>query len=367
MKVALVYDRVNKWGGAEKVLLAMHDIWPEAPLYTSVYDKEKAPWAKVFEVRTTFLQKSLLPKTKHEYYPFLMGLAFETINFDQFDLVISVTSEFAKAIITKPNTFHLCYCLTPTSYLWSGYQQYFSDKSNAFKQVTKPMVDYLRFYDQIVCARPDAYIAISEAVKQRIKNYYHQDSNIVYPPVDLAKLPPTRNQQLATDYFLIVSRLVPNKRLDLAVQAFNKLGLPLKIVGQGRQKSDLQRSAKNNIEFLGSLTDAQLATYYKDCRALIVPAEEDFGIVAVEAQSYGKPVIAFDAGGAQETVINGKTGILFPSQTVVSLTEALGMLERIKVQPQHCIENAKKFSRGRFLADFKARVELEYTNYRKNV
>src|SRR6187549_412431 len=148
MKVALVYDRINKWGGAESVLLALHDIFPDAPLYTSVYDKEKTPWAKVFDVRTSFLQKLPLPKNNHEYYPFLMGIAFESFNFDEFDVVISVTHEFAKAIITKPGTLHICYCLTPTSYLWSGYDAYF--KPGLMKTLTAPLVKYLRFYDKIV-------------------------------------------------------------------------------------------------------------------------------------------------------------------------------------------------------------------------
>ena len=181
MKVALVYDRVNKWGGAERVLLALHEIWPKAPLYTSVYDPAAAGWADCFEVRTSFLQKLPLPKNEHELYPFLMGIAFESFNFDEFDLVISITSEFAKAIITKPKTFHICYCLTPTSYLWSGYEQYFKNK-NYLKFFTRPLINYLRWYDKIIAHRPDKYIAISKTVQERIKKFYNQESSIIYPP-----------------------------------------------------------------------------------------------------------------------------------------------------------------------------------------
>src|ERR1035437_3756793 len=179
MKVALVYDRVNKWGGAERVLLALHKIFPEAPLFTSVYNAESAAWAKVFDVRTSFLQNFPKAKTAHELYAVLMPLAFESFNFDNFDLVISVTSEAAKGIITKPSTLHICYCLTPTRYLWSGYNDYF--KSSIFKLISKPLVSYLRFWDKIAAKRPDEYIAISIEVKNRIKKYYKRDSEVVYP------------------------------------------------------------------------------------------------------------------------------------------------------------------------------------------
>ncbi len=181
MKVALVYDRVNKFGGAERVLLALHEIFPEAPLYTSVYDKKLTPWADVFDVRTSFLQKFPLPKNAHEFYPYLMGIAFESFNFDEYDLVISVTHEFSKAVITKPNTFHLCYCLTPVGYLWDGYEDYFHNKPGWFKTLISPLLKYVRWYDKIIAQRPDAYIAISKTVQERIKRLYNRDSKVIYP------------------------------------------------------------------------------------------------------------------------------------------------------------------------------------------
>lgn len=346
MKTALVYDRINKFGGAERVLLALHEMFPDAPLYTSVYDPASAGWAKVFDVRTSFIQKLPLPKTAHEYYPFLMGPAFETFNFDEYDLVISVTHEFAKAIITKPQIKHLCYCLTPTSYLWSGYDQYFSGRP-LLKFLSKPLVNYLRWYDKIVCHRPNKYIAISETVQSRIQKYYGLDSEVIYPPVDLARGPLARQEDL---FFLIVSRLVPNKRIDIAVEGFNKLGLPLKIIGTGRDLASLRSRSKNSIEFLGYLTDEEVKGYYEKCRAVIICGEEDFNIVAVEAQSYGKPVIAYRAGGVTETVIENKTGYFFDEQTAKSLINTVKKFKSLN--SADCVENAQRFSKERFKKEF---------------
>ncbi len=365
MKVALVYDRVNKFGGAERVLLALHEIWPEAPLYTSVYEPNKAPWASVFEVRTSFLQKLPLPKDRHELYPFLMGRAFETFNFDQFDVVVSVTHEFSKAIITKPQTVHLCYCLNPVGYLWANYEDYFSHKSTAYRLLTMPLIRYLRWYDQIVCFRPDQYVAISKTVQERIRNYYGQESAVIYPPIESQKkneiLSPAfgglqNDIKKGRDYFLIVSRLVPNKRIDIAVEAFNALGWPLVIIGVGIEEQRLKSLAKNNIQFLGGLTDEQLASYYRSCRAFVIPGEEDFGITAVEAQSFGKPVIAFGKGGVTETVIEGKTGLFFSEQTAGPLISSLEAFVRWQFDPKKCQQNAQKFSKERFKQEFQTYI-----------
>ncbi len=361
MKTALVYDRINKWGGAESVLLALHQIWPDAPLYASVYDQRLAPWADVFEVRTSFLQKLPLPKNAHEYYPFLMGIAFESFNFDEFDVVISVTHEFAKAIITKPKTLHLCYCLTPVSYLWSGYDAYFSSHSPVFRALSAPMVNYLRWYDQIVSQRPDKYVAISKTVQQRIKRYYNRESLVIYPPVNLA----SQGETLRGEFYLIVSRLVPNKRIDIAIEAFNQLGLPLKIVGVGREERKLKALAKKNIQFLGNLTKDQLSLYYESCLAVVVPGEEDFGIVSVEAQSFGKPVVAFGKGGSTETVVEGETGWFFREQTADSLATLLKNIDLKTISPGKCQENALKFSGERFRQEFERYVQESYAYWQK--
>ena len=359
MKVALVYDRINKWGGAESVLLSLHKLFPEASLYTSVYDREKAPWAEVFDVKTSFLQKFPFA-TNHELYATIMPIVFESFSFDEYDLVISVTSEAAKGIITKPKTLHICYCLTPTRYLWSGYKDYF--KNPFFTFFSKPAVSYLRSWDKIAAQRPDAYVAISKEVQKRIKKYYGRESVVVYPPVVLEnpkfeirnskQFQNTKYKIQNTDYFLVVSRLVPYKRIDIAIRAFSKLKLPLKIVGTGSEDKKLRSIASSNIEFLGYLTEGELVRYYRDCRALIFPGKEDFGLTALEAQSFGKAVIAFRSGGALETIIEGKTGEFFYPQNEEALIKKIKEFKSSKYDPLECIKNAERFSYERFKKEF---------------
>ncbi len=353
MKVALVYDWVDKFGGAERVLKVLHEIYPEAPLFTSVFNQSKADWAKDFKVIPSFLNKFPLAKTHHEIYPYLMPLAFESFDFSAFDLVISVTSAQGKGIITKPSTYHLCYCLTPTRYLFSGYNQYFQNKFLKF--LSKPFLNYLLNWDKVAAQRPDQYVAISENVRGRIKKYYHRDSDLIYPPVNLEKFYPGKNK--TGDYFLVVSRLVAYKKVDLAVQAFNDLGLPLKIVGVGSQLSSLKRQANSNIEFLGQLTDKQLLGYYQSCRAVIFPTDEDFGLAPLEAQACGKPVIAFKAGGALETVKEGITGAFFYPQTLIALAKEIKKFRPEIYKPEICQQNAKSFSKDNFKKEFKDLVK----------
>lgn len=342
MKVAIVYDRVNKWGGAERVLLALHKIFPKAPLYTSVYDSKRAPWAKVFpKIHTSFLQKIPFAKFNHEFLAPLMPLAFRSFDFSRFDFVISVTSESAKGIKTEPGTFYLCYCLTPTRYLWSGYNEYF--KNSIFKNITKPAVWFLKEWDKKISGYPDKIVAISTEVQKRIRKYYGRDSEIIFPPVDIAltKINVARNK----DYFLLVSRLdYGYKKVDLAIKAFNKLKFPLVIVGTGRLKSKLKQLAKENIKFVGKVSEEKLMKCYQNAKALIMPQEEDFGIVAVEAQSFGVPVIAYKKGGVLDTVVDGKTGILFKNQNVESLMQAVKKFDRMSFNNRVLKKNVKRFS-----------------------
>ena len=341
MRVAIVYDRVNKWGGAERVLLALHKIFPDAPLYTSVYDEKKASWAKAFpKVYTSFLQKIPLAKGNHELFAFLMPLAFELFNFDEYDLVISVTSEAAKGIITKPSTTHICYCLTPTRYLWSGYDVYF--KNPILKFISTPTVAYLRYWDKIAAARPDRMIAISTEVRERIKKYYGRDSEIIFPLVDLSS--PNHKDSSLQNYYLVVSRFVPYKRVDLAVRAFNKLGYPLLIVGTGWEEEKLRLIARPNVKFVKQVADEELAKIYLGAKALVMSQEEDFGIVSVEAQSFGVPVIAYKKGGAIDTVIDGKTGIFFNEQSLESLVNAVTRFEKTRFVVDNLYTNAQRFS-----------------------
>ncbi|MBM3209590.1 glycosyltransferase family 4 protein [Candidatus Shapirobacteria bacterium] len=367
MKVALVYDRVNKWGGAERVLLALHEIWPEAPLYTAVYNPETAPWADVFKVIPSFLQKAPFFRNRHEILAPLMPMAFESFNFDEFDVVISITSEAAKGIITKPKTLHVCYCLTPTRYLWSGYGEYFG--SAARRLGSWAAVEYLRKWDKIAAQRPDYYVAISKNVKERIKKYYGRESEVIYPPVDTEKfeispfaprLGGLRMDKQNSKYFLVVSRLVPYKKVDLVVGAFNELDSPLKIIGVGSEMGRLKMIARANIEFLGQLTDEELFRYYQGCRAVIFPQEEDFGLVPLEAQACGKPVIAYRGGGALETVAEGKTGVFFDQPTSQSLIKAIEQFSNLAIGEKDCREQAEKFNKERFKREIKNYIERLY-------
>lgn len=361
LNVAIVYDRLNKWGGAERVLLALHKIFPRACLVTSVYDSVNALWAKVFPcVRASFLQNLPFIRSRHQSFSWLMPLAFESLNFDEYDLVISVTSEFAKGILTKPETKHLCYLLTPTRYLWSHYDIYFMNE--LFKFVSKPLVSYLRYYDKVISFRPDKIISISREVKKRVKKYYRLDSSLVYPPLyfgkdDSAFLNSFNYKDFGfKDYYLLVSRLEPYKRVDLVVEAFNILKENLVIVGKGSQENFLKNKASSNVKFMGQLNDKDLAFYYQNAKALIMPQYEDFGLVSLEAQSYFIPVIAYRKGGACETVVEGKTGIFFDHQDTYSLIDAIYKFAKMNFSRNDFKENLDRFSFNRFKESFLSEV-----------
>lgn len=353
MKVAIVYDRVNKWGGAERVLLALHKMFPKAPLYTSVYDSKNASWAKVFpEIKTSFLQKFTFLRNKHELLPYLMPIAFESFNFDEYDLVISVTSEAAKGIITRPGTRHVSYLLTPTRYLWSGYLEYF--KNIFFRLISAPIVKYLRSWDKVAAQRPDKIISISNEIKERVNKYYNLESDVIFPPITLNS---PIGQVKEGKYYLVVSRMVSYKKVDLIIKAFNKLKYPLVIIGTGSEENKLRVLAdRKYIKFAGSVSDTELAEYYRNSKALIFPQEEDFGLVVVEAQSFGKPVIAYKKGGALDTVIENKTGVFFNEQIWQSLYEAVKRFEKITFDSKIIIRNAKRFSEENFRKEFERRI-----------
>jgi glycosyltransferase involved in cell wall biosynthesis len=367
MKVAIVYDRVNKFGGAERVLLALHETFPDAPLYTSVYSKENANWAKIFpEIKTTFLQYIPFAKNHHEIFAPFMLFAFSLFNFDNYDLVISVTSEFAKNINTK--TKHICYCLTPTRYLWSHHEEYFQNKILRF--LYKPLIQYLKNADIKASKKPDEMIAISTEVQKRIKKYYKRESEIIFPPVNVLKFSsPKKFENLRTSwpdlsnfssvrktgYYLLVSRLVKYKKVDLAIRAFNELNLPLVIVGTGREENKLKKLANKNILFAGFVPENDLSKYYSNAKALVFPQDEDFGIVAVEAQSYGLPVIAYKSGGAMD-IVNKNTGVFFEEQNIESLINAIKKFQKMKFNSKLIMKNADRFSKDKFKKEFLALV-----------
>lgn len=387
LKVAIVYDRVNKFGGAERVLLALHEMFPNAPLYTSLYDKNKAPWAKVFpKIYTSFLQKISILKNHHELLGWLMPLAFEQFDFSSYDLVISVTSEAAKGIITGTNTLHVCYLLTPTRYLWSGYDEYF--KNPILRFISKPVINYLRWWDKAASQRPDKIIAISTEVQRRVKKYYQRDSEIIFPPASamlkaLRAGPPSdldhknsllrvasqtsRSFLLDHDprYYLYVGRLVSYKKVDLLVDTFNELGLPMIVIGDGFQKRWLKLKSKKNIKFISNLDDMELTSYYQNAKAFLMPQNEDFGITAVEAQSFGIPVIAYRSGGVLDTVIDGQTGIFFESQTKDSLKQAIAKFDTMSFNRENLIKNAKKFSKAEFKRGLQKSLIRTFDSWRR--
>lgn len=350
MRLAFVYDRINKIGGAERVLTALHEIWPEAPFFTAVYNPNTTPYAKNWDVRSSFLQHLPFAKTHHEWFVWATPFAFESFNFNEFDVVISVTSAEAKGIITKPETLHVCYCLTPTRYLWSHAHEYGHQL----------LLSKLRAWDYIAAQRPDQYLAISKTVQSRIKKYYHRDSEIIYPGIntDFFKPLSANHYSLATShYFLVVSRLVPYKHIDIAIQACNALQLSLKIIGTGSHLPHLKKLAGPTIEFLGQLTDQQVLGYYQECAAVIFPGEEDLGLTLLEAQSCGKPVIAYKGGGASEIIQSGTTGLFFDTLSPSALSKALKLYEHKSFDSSTIRQHALAWNIGKYKQQFKARIE----------
>lgn len=354
LKVAIVYDRVNKFGGAERVLQALRAIYPDSVLFTSVFDKQGASWVGDWEVRTTFLQHVPFAKRHHEWFALFMPLAFESLDFAKFDVVISVTSEFAKNIITHPGQLHVCYCLTPTRYLWSHTFEYGRGKLSLIKHF---LFSKLRTIDILASQRPDAYIAISRKIEKRIQRYYHRDSKVLYPPTNLKVS--TSKVKTKQKYFLVVSRLVPYKRVDLVIEAAKKLKRHLIVVGTGSEALRLYELGKDNpyIHFEGKVNDKRLAELYSGARALICPQEEDFGLISLEAQAHGIPVISYANSGVAETVISGKSGILFRKQSVSSLVQAMIQFEKLKFDSKAIKANISRYSDKKFCLQFKNEID----------
>jgi len=362
MRVALVYDRVNKFGGAERLLMALHQIWPEAPLFTSVYDQAEAVWAEGWNIKNSFLQSFPFAKKWHEGFGWLMPLAFESFDFSEFDVIISVTSEAAKGIITNPRQLHICYLLTPTRYLWSHSNDYLMQVPKLLRPLARIVQVKLRIWDYMAAQRPDYIFAISEHVKKRCEKYYRRTSEVVYPMLGLKE--EGRRQKEEGDYFLVVSRLVPYKRIDLAIEACNKLKLPLVIVGTGSEEEKLKKLAGPTIKFTGYLTDQELVEYYRNTKAVIMPQEEDFGLTAVEALSLEIPVISYKYSGAAEVIKDGETGVLFDKQTVGSLIEAIKrFLKTVKFRKLH----HEKFSGKMFKQEFKDKIKQLWIKHQTSI
>lgn len=347
MKIALVHDYLNQYGGAERVLEVLCEIFPDAPIYTLLYDERATGGVfKNREIHTSFLQKIPFSRKHHRIFPLLMPLAIEQFDLSYFDVVLSVSASFAKGIVTKPHTRHINYCLTPTRFLWDDSHRYIDEFKYPWpiRKLVPFFITYLRIWDKEAAMRVDKFVAISDFVKTRIKKYYDADSEVIYPPVDAYKY---KIFAQLDDYFLMVGRLVPYKRFDLAVKVFTAMGKPLKIVGDGPERRHLEKIAGKNVEFLGLVSDYKMPEVYGRAQAIIFPQEEDFGIVPLEAMAAGRPVIAYRGGGAVETIAE-QTGIFFDEQTEISLARAVGQYYQQKWQPQFIREHALKFDRAVF-------------------
>lgn len=348
MKVALVHDHLVQDGGAEKVLLALQEIFPNAPTYTLLYDPKRV--SKEFakkEIRTSFLQKIPFALKKYQWLLPLMPAATESHDLSGFDVVISSSSAFAKGIITKPGTLHVCYCHTPTRYLWSDTHSYVQElNANRLTKALLPiLLNRLRVWDRLSSDRVDRFIANSRTVAERIKKYYARDSEIIYPPVEIEKFSVANKPGT---YFLAGGRLVSYKRFDLIIQAFNRLGLPLKIFGDGPLSKEYRKQARSNITFVGKVSDAEKAELYKGAIAFIHPQEEDFGITALESMAAGRPVIAYGVGGALETVVPGVTGEFFGDQEWEELAATIIRFNPSAYDPKTIRAHAETFDTSVF-------------------
>lgn len=349
MKIAFVVSWLNQYGGAERVLEAAHELYPEAPVYTSIYDPYALrPIYRTWDIRVSFLDRFPGVHRHHQLYLPFYPLAFESLDLRGYDVVLSIPSAFAHGVLTPPSTRHLCYCLTPARFLWQ-HRDYVENEAvgGLARRVLPLLVSPLRQWDLLAAERVDEFLAISRVVQARIAKFYRRTSTIIHPPVAVSDFHLAPGSEIG-DYFLIVSRLVPYKRVDLAVRAFNQLGLPLVIAGEGRDRARLESMAHPNIRFVGRISDSELRNLLAHCRAFVFPGEEDFGIAPLEANASGRPVIAFAGGGALDTIVEGLNGILFREPSADSLAESVRALDASAFEPREIRAHAERFDVGVF-------------------
>ena len=360
MRLALVHDWLNQIGGAEDVLEALVEMFPGAPVYASMYWREGMPPAyRAWDIRTTWMDRLPFIYRHHQPYLPLYPLAFGRLDLSDYDLVLSNKSGFCHGVRTG-GAVHVCYCLAPTRYVWDfdGYAAREAFPS-VLKAALRPIVGWLRRWDYRAAQRVDHFVAISREVQVRIRRFYDRDSTIIYPPVDTTRFAPSPVQD---DYYLIVSRLIPYKRIDLAIRAFNQLGLPLVIAGAGRDRESLEALAGPTVTFLGYVPDDELPDLFARCRAYILPGVEDFCITPVQAQAAGRPVIAYGAGGVLDTVIEGETGAFFHELAPEALAAAVRAFDTAAIDPQVCTRNAARFDARVFKRELNAFIEKAIEN-----
>lgn len=362
-KVAIVCDWLTDMGGAERVILALHRLYPEAPIYASIYNRSNLPQFAGAEVHTSFLQKMPGATRRHQRYLAQMPLAFESFDLDEFDIVISSSHSCAKGILTRPDTLHVSYCHSPPRYLWDGSHHYVNDypwPSLLKKFLIPSLLSELRVWDRAAADRVDFYVANSEHVAARIQKYYRREATVIHPPVELLPFEPSARE----DFYLAVGRLIPYKRFDLIVKAFNRLKRPLKVVGVGNQLKRLKKLASPNVEFLGHVSEEVLRGLYGAAQALIFPQVEDFGITPLEAMGAGCPVIAYADGGALETVQDKVSGLFFHEQSVDALEQAVRAFEGMRFDPLKVRAQAEQFDASVFASRLTAFVDRAWKEWR---
>lgn len=356
MKLAIVHDYLNQYGGAERIIEIFHEMFPEAPIYTSIFDPDRLPpvFGKM-DIRTSFMQRLPLVKRFLPYYLPLFPMAFEQLDLRAYDVILSSTTAWGKGIITAPDCVHVCYCNTPMRFAWR-YHDYIQDRKFAplTRQALALILHPIRLWDVVSANYVDYFIANSYNISRRIAKFYRRASHIIPCPVDCSRY---RISEGIDDYYLIVSRLREYKRIDLAIRAFNTLERPLVIIGEGNDRPRLERLASRHIRFLGKVSEETLQSTYSRCRALIFPGEEDFGLTPIEAQASGRPVIAYARGGALETVIDGKTGRLFYPQTPEALAEAVRAFDVTGVDPASLRAHAMQFDVSHFKRKIRAYLD----------
>lgn len=359
MKIALIHEHLAQDGGAEKVLQVFQELYPNAPTFTLVYDKDRANVAfQGKKIHTSYLQRMPFGLRRYQWYLPWMPDAIERFDLTEFDVVLSSCSAFAKGVITLADTKHICYCHSPTRYLWSDTHRYVDELHypRIFKNLIRSQLPRIRMWDQLAAQRVDEFIANSAAVQRRIKKYYRRDSTVIYPPVEISRF---KVADEIGNYYLIGGRLVAYKRFDEAIKAFNQLGFPLKVYGSGPEEKNLRKIAKSNIQFLGRVSDEERANLYSHAKAFINPQEEDFGITVIEAMASGRPVIAFAKGGAMETVIEGQTGVFFHDQNWAALADTVLRFKIDSVDPAAIRRHAATFDVDRFKNNIRAYVDSQ--------
>jgi len=353
--MAIVHDGLataGGGGGAERVLAVLHRMFPEAPIFTTVFAPDRMPAEmREWDIRTSFIQDMPRGVQKYQWYMPAFPLAVERLDLRGFEVVVSASHAVAKGVITDASAHHLCYCYSPLRYAWDMYHEYLEieDLPGWQRAMLPGLMHYLRTWDALSANRVDRYVAISHYVRRRIEKYYRRPSRVIYPPVEILK-----SEAPAADYYLVVSRLVAYKRIDLVVDAFNRLGWPLVVIGEGVERQRLQAMAKDNIQFLGRQPDEAVKHHLAACKGFVFPGIEDFGIAPVEAMAAGKPVVALGRGGAAETVIDGETGVHFGRQTVDDLIGALRHCNDTQFDAARIVRHAERFSAARFETEFLA-------------